>query len=125
MADVGIAVGVREVLRFVPDNGGIHAGEDSRAVATGEGCVEALDEINVRLGHGKGLRYPEAVYRNTIPVDQLPPDERCSAVDRRVAEMWLHSAPGRLCVDDGAFGPLWAGDPPLAWAAAALLDTTS
>src|ERR1035441_448001 len=69
MADVGIAVGVKEVLRFVPDNGGIHAGEDSRAVATGEGCVEASDEIDVRLGHGMGLRYLEAVYRKTVPID--------------------------------------------------------
>jgi hypothetical protein len=84
MADVGIAVGVREVLRFVPDNGGIHAGEDSRAVASGEGCVETLDEIDVRLGHGKGLRYPEAVYRKTIPVDSTVDVEsrRCGSIRR-------------------------------------------
>src|ERR1035437_2243494 len=36
MADVGIAVGVKEVLRFVPANGGIHFGKAGRAVATGE-----------------------------------------------------------------------------------------
>jgi hypothetical protein len=83
MADVGIAVGVREVLRFVPDNGGIHAGEDSRAVATGEGCVEALDEINVGLGHGKGLRYPEAVYRKDGE------SRRCGSIRRLAGCAWM------------------------------------
>src|ERR1019366_5394008 len=73
MADVGIAVGVKEVLRFVPDNGGIHAGEDSRAVATGEGCVEALDEINVRLGHEKGSPVPRSSVQESRPYRFSPP----------------------------------------------------
>src|ERR1035441_7649441 len=47
MAHVGIAVGVREVLRFVPDNSGIHAGEDRSEEHTSE--LQSLRHLVCRL----------------------------------------------------------------------------
>ena len=53
---IGIAIRVGEVLRFVPDNGGVHRGKRGRTVAACKGGIDVSDQIEMRSPWGKPLR---------------------------------------------------------------------
>ena len=49
---IGIVVGIREILRLVPDDVRAHPAEHARHVAGGEGVVDRADQGDIGLGHG-------------------------------------------------------------------------